>query len=293
MVTSLINAQYPKTCMPQSLIVSGSEVNFRAEPNTTSKPIGKFIDGELINFISVIQHLDYGNWVNFSDAWFKVKRTTTGEEGFIFGKYVKPPEMAYYNHGDCERIQNGNWYGISQEGNNVIVEKIMPSLKKDDHGHLSIVGSKGEQKILVCSQSELNEGKIEGKFYGTYGENLSIGMKVNLLRIKDNNFSLACIGEVELGRFTEFIRKNEKVYFIIEEIDGSQRRYHKQDLTDCLRQFGEVGYTLIFAGDLNNDGIPEVIFSEGDNRGGIMYYFMSTQDRKLELKSIVESSDKC
>jgi hypothetical protein len=32
-------------------------------------------------------------------------------------------------------------------------------------------------------------------------------------------------------------------------MDGAQYHYYKQDLTDCIRQFGEGGYMVLFAGD--------------------------------------------
>lgn len=292
-LTNLIQAQYKSNCIPQDLIVTGEDVNFRIEPSTNSTPKGKLVNGELLKFIALEPVGQNDGWNNLNDAWIKVKRISTVEEGYVFGKYVKPQEMAYHYSGDCDRIQNGFWYGIYQEGNKVFMVETKPKLQEVDKGYMSIAGNDEKQRILICSQSKLQEGPIEGRFFGQYGESISIGDKVNLLRIKDNSFKLACTGEVDLDRHMGFSRKNEKIYFIKEEIDGSQRHYTNQDLTECIQQFGEVGYTLIFAGDLNNDGIPEVIFSEATTRESAMYYFMSNPDGKLELKSVSYSSSKC
>ncbi|MBK9737719.1 MAG: hypothetical protein IPO92_23365 [Saprospiraceae bacterium] len=65
------------------------------------------------------------------------------------------------------------------------------------------------------------------------------------------------------------IRKNEKIIFLTTHIDGSKRHYVEQDLSGCISQFGEVGYQIHFAGDLNDDGIPELIISEGTTHGEV------------------------
>lgn len=285
LIVNLVEAQFMGDCMPRDLIVVGEGVNFRSEPNTSSASKGKLINGELLSFMEVIQGED--------NTWVKVKRVSTGESGFVFGKYVKTPEMAYRYYAECDRIQSGNWYGLVQEGNKVIVEKTIPVLQKDEMDYMAIVGKDESQKLLICSQSTLQEGPIIGKLFDEMEDNLTIGNKVEVLRTKDRVFSLICTGEVELESHLDFSRKNEKIYFVTEEVVGTRRLLSSQDLSDCIQKFGEVGYSIVFAGDLNNDGIPEVILYEATTQNGRMYYFMSNKDRKLELKGIAYSSSKC
>lgn len=293
-ISGFLEAQYFENCIPGELIVNGDRVNFRSEPNSNSTPIGKLIDGEPLIFNEIVLEEQGASWLSLNESWLKVKRVTTGESGFVFGKYVIPQEMAFLPYSDCDRIQKGNWYGIYKDGANVMVEKSIPVLKRDGEKGFKYIQSNDEKHtILICAQGSLTEGIIEGRIYGRDDGFLSIGRSAGLMRIKNNRFSLVCTGEVELNSIMQFTRINEKIFFVIEEIDGDQLHYFKQDLTECIHKFGEGGYKLIFAGDLNNDGVPEIIFSEGDNRQSLLYYFVSNRDRQLELKSIFNGFDKC
>jgi hypothetical protein len=287
-----INGQHDEKCLPKKLIVAAENLNFRTEPNTKSKTIGKLENSELLTFIKLLREENDGYWSGISNSWIKVERVQTGEIGYVFGKYVKSQEMAYMNYHDADRIQKGNWYGIFQEGNKVKIEKSSPKISELDEGFNSIVANNEKHKILICSQTEIKEGEINGKLFDNQREYLQIGIQKRLIRIGDFEFSLACTGEVELkqGWMT---RKNEKIIFQKMEFDGSQRHYSQQDLTECILQYGEVGYMIHFAGDLNNDGIPELIISEGTTHGGTVYYFQSNEKGELELASITGVSSNC
>lgn len=174
-----------------------------------------------------------------------------------------------------------------------MLEKLKPAYLVNNSGDTVLVtGHNDRQVITISSQSPLKEGSINGHIYADHEGNLTIGQKVDLLWTTEKHFSIACTGEVALNDYMGFTRINERIVFIIEKIDGSQRHYSKQDLTPCIHKFGEVGYHLIFAGDLNNDGIPEIIFSEADTRESVTYYFMSNKEGNLELKSISYGYDK-
>ena len=285
-----MNAQIDEKCLPSKLIVSAENLNFRAEPNTKSKPIGKLNNAEPLTLIKLLNENNRGYWSGLSTSWIKVKRDKTGEIGFVFGKYVKPQEMAYINYHDSDRLQKGNWYGIFEENGKVKIERASPKIVEDS-GFKSIL-SEDKHKIIICSQDEINEGEIKGSLFFDQIEYLKIGIQKQLLRIGNREFSLVCTGEVTL-KPPILIRKNEKVTFVTNEIDGPRRIYKQQDLTDCILQYGEVGYQIHFFGDLNNDGFPELIISEGSNHGGTVYYFKSNKKGELELQSITGISTKC
>ncbi|MCP3932643.1 MAG: hypothetical protein GY705_26535 [Bacteroidetes bacterium] len=70
-------------------------------------------------------------------------------------------------------------------------------------------------------------------------------------------------------------------------IDGIKRKYSTQDISENFIKFGEIGYSVEFAGDLNRDGVPELIIYEGDaNKSTAVYYFKSNPKGEIELQSI-------
>lgn len=284
----MAKGQIDMGCLPDKLIVAAENLNFREQPNTKSRIIGKLTNTEYLNLLEK----ENIYWKTLGFSWVKVQRLQTGEIGYVFGKYLKTPEMAYLNYHDSDRIQKGNWYGIYQEEGKVKIEKTTPKISELEEGFSSIIGSSEKHKILVCSQDEIKEGEINGHILENDREYLKIGIQKRLLRIGDVEFSLVCTGEVEPNS-TGLIRKNEKIIFLTTEIDGSRRHSVQQDLSDCIYQFGEVGYQIQFAGDLNNDGIPELIISGGTTHGGSIYYFRSSKEGKLELVSITGISSKC
>ena len=286
------HAQFNETCLPEKLIVAAENLNFREGPSTDSKIIGKLTNSEFLTLVEIHDREEIIYWNTFEFSWLKVERIQTGETGYVLGKYLKTPEMAYLNYHDSDRVQRGNWYGIYQEGEKIKVEKTYPKIAELDEEFSSITGSREEHKILICSQDEIGEGEINGRIFENDTEYLKIGTQKRLVRIGDFEFSLACTGEVELNP-PSLIRKNEKIIFLTTDIDGSRRHYFQQDLSDCISQFGEVGYQIHFAGDLNNDGIPELIISEGTTHGRSVYYFRSNEEGKLELASITGGSSKC
>jgi|WetSurMetagenome_2_1015567.scaffolds.fasta_scaffold09848_6 hypothetical protein len=271
-------------------MVVGEGVNFRTEPNTNSTPSGKLINGELLLFKEIVPGIKNRLWITIDESWLKVQRVSTGEIGFVFGKYVRTQEAI---NPDIKLIQIGNWYNIFKKDLGVTVKKSKPVLQVNVDGDTTIITNHEGYWISICSQSGLNEGNVEGHIYSDNEGNLSIGKQEVLLRNQKYQFNLVCTGEVELDRFMGFTRTDERIYFITEVFNGSQTSYSKQDLTDCILKFGETGYHLNFAGDLNGDGIPEIIFSEATTREGVTYYFVSNKEGKLELKSISYGYDKC
>lgn len=287
----LLFGQSEGPCLPNQLIVAATDLNFRAGPSTDSRIIGKLGDAERLTLIEVHEQQERLLWSAFHYSWLKVERGQTGEQGYVFGKYVKTPEMAYLNHHDSDRAQRGNWYGIYQEGGKTKIEKTVPKFKEEDD-HAPVIYSKDAHTILICTQEEVKEGEVQGQLFENERAYLKVGTKKELISIGKASFSLVFTGEVVL-KPPILIRKNERVIFLTTLFVGPERHYIQQDLTDCLSQFGEVGYQVHFAGDLNGDGIPELILSEATTRQASVYYFRSNQDGQLELVSITGAVSRC
>lgn len=290
-----INAQTLKNCHPQTLIVAAENLNFRAAPETKGKVIDQLDNGEVMTFLEIPQsEIERHRFINgLSYVWIKVQRNRTGEEGYVFGKYLKAANMAYQKYNDGDRIQKGNWYGIFKGKKSLQLEKINPKLgEMDGFSHMST----GEEKyqFLICSQKGLSEGAISGRLfdYESNSDIIKIGTRRQIYSTTDRSFELVCTGEVKYDP-PWMAREKERVLFITEVRDGANRKYIQQDLTDCLLQYGEVGYYLHFVGDLNGDNIPELILSEGDTKMGVTYYFVSNAAGELELESRTVVSSKC
>ncbi len=291
-ISGKLVAQFNKQCIPSQLMVAAENLNFRELPNINSKIIGILTNSEILNVLEVhySQENTYRNIHEFS--WIKVQRLQTKKIGYVFGKYLKTLETAYLDGSDSDRIQGGYWYGIYQEGEKIKIEKIIPEISKS-RIRFNLTTKDGKKcKVLICSQNEIKQDKINGVLIEDDEEYLKIGTRKRLMSVGNNEFSIICTGRVELNPPT-LIRKEEKVIFLITKIDGSKRSFIQQDLSDCLSKFGEVGYQIQFAGDLIGDDIPEIIISEGDTRTSSVYYFRSNKKGILELMSITTTSNKC
>ena len=276
---------------PKDLIVTTAYLNFREKPSPKANIIATLENAEYLQTVKLVKNKNTNFYdYNLGNIWIKVRRAKDDKIGYVYGKYVKSQNIAYSNYQDCEKVQHGFWYGIYQKKNKPFLKKITPKVLLID-GYKTIQSNDERSKFLICSQKKLSEGEIMGQIYEGSPKSITIGTRQTLLRTKNNYFELACTGKVELAPYS-FIRNEEKIYFLKTEISGGQSNYTEQELKGILK-YGEIGYYLLFAGDLNGDGIPEIILSEGDNHSGTLYYFLSNERGELELQSTTWSFDKC
>jgi Bacterial SH3 domain len=287
-----LNAQINEQCLPKMLIVAAENLNFRSGPDTNTIVLAVLTNSEPLALIELQSTSGTIYWNSVDVSWLRVKRIRTGEIGYVYGKHVKAAEMAYLVYYDCDRVQSGNWYSIFPDEGKIKMERTIPVISEFDKGFKSITGSKSEYEILICSQDELEVGEIDGILFENTITNLQFGTELQLLKIKDVEFSLICIGG-DLVNTHNSGQRDERIIFQTAKVNGLEKSYLHQDLSDCISKFGEGGYHVHFAGDINNDGIPELIFSEGTNNGSAVYYFKSNTEGKLELQSITGSTSKC
>lgn len=285
-------SQIDENCFGKEYIVAAENLNFRSQPNTESKIIGRLANGEKLTLLEINNQDGEDRYCCYPWVeWLKVKRNKNGEIGYVSGQYVKPQNIAYLNGQTCDRLQKGYWYGIYNEDGKTKLKKLKPEIKTKVDGSKIISVKPEKYKLIIGSQEEFTEGIIDGKLLKYPNEYIKIGTNRKLLRIGENEFRLVCLGEIKLENPYDLIRFNEKLEFLTIK---SYKDFKSEELSKCLFGFGNIGYQIHFFGDLNKDGIPELILSEsGETEGGMLYYFMSNNDGKLELKSLANEDNDC
>ncbi|MFK7773633.1 MAG: SH3 domain-containing protein [Saprospiraceae bacterium] len=292
LLNSQAKSQIEENCFGIEYIVAAENLNFRSQPNPESKIIGKLANAEKLTLIEIDNQNGEDRYCCYPWVeWLKVKREKNGEIGYVSGQFVKPQNIAYLNGQSCDRIQNGYWYGIYNEEGKAKIERVNPKVKTEVDGSKNLSVESKKYRLIVGSQKEFKEGMIQGQLFKYPNEYIKIGTNRKLLRIGGNEFRLICTGEVKLEPPYELQRVHEKLELLTIK---SYTDFKSQELTNCLFGFGNIGYQIHFIGDLNKDGFPELILSEsGETEGGMLYYFMSNKDGKLELKSLVNEENGC
>jgi hypothetical protein len=280
--------------MNSNLIVVADDLNFRENDDTNSKVIAKLNRGEILTLLEVVKSKDMVNnlFLGFEGKWLKVARMSTGKIGYVHGDYVRNQNAIYRKNQDCSKIQNGFWYGVYNDKGRLYMSFANPRIKKSLDGYSCITTDSSKFQYYICSSTKLDTGIIEGNIFNKKNEYLKINSKISLVRINQNQYDIVCAGTAQLKEGS-LNRINEEIYFLRTEIDGGNRQYYEQNLSNVILKYGEVGYKVEFAADLNGDGVPELIISEGDNRSGSLYYFLSNSQGNLELQSITWTFSKC
>ncbi len=191
----------------------------------------------------------------------------------------------------CDRLQNGYWYGIYNEDGKTKIARVNPTIRTEVDGSNNLSVASKKHQLIIGSPEELKEGVIQGELFKYPNEYIKIGTNRELPRIGQHGFRLVCTGEVKLESPNILQRVHEKLELLTIK---SYNDYKSQELTNCLFGFGNIGYQIHFVGDLNSDGFPELILSEsGETEGGMLYYFVSDKNGKLELKSLTNGGDGC
>lgn len=284
--------------LPKKMMVNAENLRFRTAPSTNGKIITEFENGEYLEPLEVVyeDEREANTYDTFKDFWVKVKRLKDGQVGYTFGKYLEAANLAYLPYSDIsEHAPKGNWYGLYRDENNAIsIEKTTAPKARAEGESYMIDAAEGPFKLYLCMEQELPEGRIPNRGYllDEDGISLKIGDFQDLGQDGANRFSLYCLGTVEFNPpFLE--RKNERLVFVTETKEHGQRQYLQQDLTKDILQYGEVGYQILFSGDLNRDGVPDLILREASTKSGTIYFFMSNEKGELELQSRNWSWSKC
>lgn len=280
-----------------NLVVVADDLNFRKTSSTNSPILGKLHKGEKLTLLGIVESEDGSNDVffGFDGRWLKVRNATTGEIGFVFGDYVRSQNAAYRNQQDCSRIQSGNWYGLYYDKRQLYMDRVNPEIQKSLDGYQFITSDSSKYQFFVCSETKFEERKVDGAILSSiYSKDGYIGINTMfpLTSIGKNEFHIVCTGTVTLkDGYLE--RTNEELFFVKTTLDGGNRSYFEQNLSQSILKYGEVGYKVEFAGDLNRDGVPELIISEADTRKSALYFFLSNAEGNLVLQSITWGYSNC
>lgn len=254
--------------------------------------------GEPLSLIEVTKDtiLVYFYGYDYENSWIKVKRNSTNQVGYVFGKYIKPRNAAYLSGQDCDRIQSGYWYGITDMDRKYKLERCMPQIDTvfataDGNHYWTIIRDTSEKyDIIICSQAQLIEGKRD-KIIPKNGIPLRNDEGVKVLKNANISYSIIC---TDGPRDSTSLLKENKPRIILQrvEIRPEGNVYNEQDLTNFFIQYG-MSISLIMSADINLDGVPDLIFSEANNRSGTIYYFISNSEGVLELQSMTWGYSKC
>jgi hypothetical protein len=275
--------------LARELVVIADKLNFRTGPSTESEIFDTLVEGDLVTWLATERFPDCnpGN-----DCFIKVKRKNASEIGYIFGTFVKYADVAFlrqnvYRHRN-QKLQVGNWYGILESTKGIILEKVTPSVASIN-SISTLVCEDEKYELLICSQEILTEGQINGKIFNSPFQHINIGTLSHLLQLDSSVYSMAITGTSEFHIIDRLQRKNERILFLTTTAKSSTLiSTSKQDLSNSfnlLAPQGEIGFIVHFVGDLNSDGTPEIILSEGDNKNRLVYYFKSNENGQLALQS--------
>ncbi len=279
---------------PNDLIVNAINLNFRTAANTSSKVIDQLENGEQLKLIKIIptdKELTIVDQYYKEDNWMYVERLDTGEKGYVFGQYITSAYAAYTNYGQESKIRPGHWYAISEVEEAVTVRKTNPKIVKNTDDFSMIVDANlKNESYLLCLKDTICTGNIQGNLFSYSRGSIRIGESKKVFKSKEATFHIAISGNYELDGY-HLKRKNEKIFLIKQ--DNQKQNNVTLDLSKYFLKFGEHGYNIRFCGDLNSDGIPELIITEADNNSALTYFFMSNSQGELELKSLNWSYSTC
>lgn len=284
----MLHAQINSECIKKTYVVSVDKLNMRKSPSVDSDVINQLSKGEQVLHLESVL---IGDKKICSYQWLKIKRIATGEIGFICGQYVHSLNRAFLNYGDLDRLGSGFWYGISKSKGKILFKPIKPTIKEFDGFRTLYLGK--EYDLAFCLESEIIQNEIFAFPAEEDEVKFGVGDRFRLPSSSNGNSHwIAMPGEAVLKNGVMYA-ENERVIFVKGERDNGLTNYKHQDLTDCLYRNGEGGYVLHFAGDINGDGVPELVLSEGNTKVGHVYFFMSNEDGDLELVAINSSYSKC
>lgn len=276
----IANGQSKQINYPANHIVVAAKANFYSSPRINSNVIGVLTKGEKVATIG-FKIIDIQNF-KFSDLWIKIRRNSDNKIGYVIGKSIKPVNQVYFEDSDCEIKQDGYWYGLKNKNNKTFINSFVPKIRTSFDFNKSIVSGdpKGQDNfsLFFSNDKKLKEGEIT---MGNLSQkHFKLGDYVSIF--KSNNYEY----------FIE--AKNGMYFFVRKDNKGKQTVTKTQDITGLLGNYLGVGsFRIDFVGDIDNDGIPEIVFSEVGGMYLITYYFKATLNSNFELQSLTFSSAKC
>jgi len=281
-----------QTFIPNKLIVSANKLYFREGPGTKYNTIDFLKNGEIVSLIKYIP-LDEPSYKfdgNYDQLWLKIKRISTGDIGYAFGKFLKPINIGFLKEQDCERIPPLNWYGIQQINNKDFeIKKTQPYIKKDVYLNDAGIVDNKNSLFIIGLHDKIKTGEINGRTFGKFLTKIKIGDDINIFESNKGQFLLQISGEYKQNN-GRLIRIKENLHFVhVNELGET----NSQTLTDQFDHFGIFGFDIHFVGDINGNGYPDMIISETNGKKMAVYFFMSTDAGKIELQSITWQGPGC
>lgn len=279
--------------------VSASKLNLRTAPNLSSKVL-KAID--IYSKIQVIGTLDAFVEIDGIGGYWK-KISHENDIGYVFGGYLLNRiiendsdtfDLVLDFYGELNYNPSLNWYGIFSTPRGDKLEEIIPqpylNLKYKDVEGISFFKSNSDTLLFsIGTKTKLSPGiKSVKKYYN------------NLWLTDDGSLDLILFNEGEFRTGHQLVvKKKKKVNGIYGQDSFTEYKLYYLNAEDLNNRQEVLIYSpkgdyfnqipaLIWYGDLDSDGLPEILFSvNGDNRGIDYEFFKVYKDgNKLKVKKL-------
>lgn len=291
-------------------VVSKTGVFLRENPSQNSKALTSILFLEKVTLIPNDEAPIRETIGGFESTWFKVKYHN--KIGYIFGKFLSNRVFRYnpkfpknfpqlfYQISNEQQVENYiencadafyfnpdlNWHGLYQSDKKWTLKKVAIQyeyIKNFDQIFVKTNQSKQSRLLIGMPKTYLDTTSHqyinfvpEHKFHNYSSHYFYPGQSMDL-----GNYRLSATGRVESDAFDSYCTQIMDYQLRISKNLQSNNTYSKnwkhQNLLQNLEFLGECDKTeVLFVGDLDRDGIPDIILSASSNSQHRVTLFLSS-----------------
>lgn len=286
------------------------KLNMREKPTLNSRVLMTLEWGDLVH-TTTMENQEMGacdTINNIYGCWLKVLHQNYS--GYVFSPYLSGTYLLAYEESQMEVIPKYRyWYGIysDEKKGTESIRRIKPRLDEDannteEHKHKLLKTNQAAKSIFIIATFD----SIPEKEIGIYANNnRSLNKCSTYLRpgdtdylycsVKDHNITSEIYTLFTTGNFTfdgdQIVMSDQEIILVGTNQNG-------QKVVQNLRQyFGykEV-YKMLYTGDIDGDGRPDLIMGGSSSSGGATILFLSSRAKEGELLrpvAAIEDIDEC
>lgn len=275
--------------------VSLNKTKLYSSPNPKSTVIDILKKGEKITTLEfTVLHMSN---FQFSENWIKIKKESDNKTGYLLGESISPVNQVYFENSDCDYIQKGNWYGIRKEGNTTNIELINPRINTSFDFKKTIISDKSNSQnsnstsLILRNKTKLKLGKIKDGCLSQ--RHFNTGESVSVFKMDNIEYFIEDRKE-DKTKNVDKDKVGDRIFLIKKEYIENNIITKTQEITNLLIRFGHgSGFRIDFVGDIDSDGIPEVVLSEIVGGHIVTYYLKATFNDDFQVQSLIFSDAKC
>lgn len=283
-----ILAQWPFKL--DEMIVISSEINLRKEPSITSDLLMTVKNAEIV--VPQRAELKYELIDNYNGYWIKV--SYQGYIGYMYSKYLGPSYMLFYENESIDYLPKiKNWYGVYLDTmlKKEVIRKIAVHIIDENHEleKRMVLKTNHQYKSLFLiatnvDLAEMNIGKFINSAMSDNGKPISIkpGDDIWLyFNTIGNNVASTLYHLIGIGSYKIEKRLTLSDYQVMIVDNFNQQKPIVQDIGKFVGYPGT--YSLKYCGDIDQDGIPDLIMSGCGNTSCIDVLYLSSFAKTNEL----------